>query len=131
MDYFIPLLNRVQDSLSIIEVKGVPDKLWRVLLLIIIVLVGGAWIGIPNWCLIFLAVMIGLIFILAVVVYIYLMIKRPDYLRSESFHIRKQAIELLGDKDGFLPADVSKVINVPYTTPQELPYKEEEEQNEE
>ena len=58
------------------------------------------------------------------------MIKNPDYLRSENFHIRKQAIELLGDKDGLLPTNVENVINVPYSSPNLIENKEVEEDEE-
>ena len=120
MSTLIPLLNRIQNSIGTIEVKGVPDKLWRVLLLLVVVLVGGAYLRIKEWCLILIAIVLGLVLLLAFGVYIFFMLKNPDYLRSESFQIRKQAIEILGDKDGLLPTDVAQVINVPYTSPKLL-----------
>lgn len=120
MSTLIPLLNRIQNSIGTIEVKGVPDKLWRVLLLLVVVLVGGAYLQIKEWCLILIAIVLGLVLLLAFGVYIFFMLKNPDYLRSESFQIRKQAIEILGDKDGLLPTDVAQVINVPNTSPKLL-----------
>lgn len=120
MSTLIPLLNRIQNSIGTIEVKGVPDKLWRALLLLVIVLVGGAYLQIKDWCLILIAIVLGLVLLLAFGVYIFFMLKNPDYLRSESFQIRKQAIEILGDKDGLLPTDVAQIINVPYTSPKLL-----------
>lgn len=124
MSTLIPLLNRIQNSIGTIEVKGVPDKLWRVLLLLVVVLVGGAYLQIKEWCLILIAIVLGLVLLLAFGVYIFFMLKNPDYLRSESFQIRKQAIEILGDKDGLLPTDVAQVINVPYTSPKLLENEE-------
>lgn len=120
MSTLIPLLNRIQNSIGTIEVKGVPDKLWRVLLLLVVVLVGRAYLQIKEWCLILIAIVLGFVLLLAFGVYIFFMLKNPDYLRSESFQIRKQAIEILGDKDGLLPTDVAQVINVPYTSPKLL-----------
>ena len=120
MSTLIPLLNRIQNSIGTIEVKGVPDKLWRVLLLLVVVLVGGVYLQIKYLCLILIAIVLGLVLLLAFGVYIFFMLKNPDYLRSESFQIRKQAIEILGDKDGLLPTDVAQVINVPYTSPKLL-----------
>lgn len=120
MSTLIPLLNRIQNSIGTIEVKGVPDKLWRVLLLLVVVLVGGAYLQIKEWCLILIAIVLGFVLLLAFGVYIFFMLKNPDYLRSERFQIRKQAIEILGDKDGLLPTDVAQVINVPYTSPKLL-----------
>lgn len=124
MSTLIPLLNRIQNSIGTIEVKGVPDKLWRVLLLLVIILAGGAYLQIKEWCLILIAIILGFVLILAFRVYLFFMLKNPDYLRSESFQIRKQAIEILGDKDGLLPTDVSQVINVPYTSPKLLENEE-------
>lgn len=120
MSTLIPLLNRIQNSIGTIEVKGVPDKLWRVLLLLVVVLMGGAYLQIKEWCLILIAIVLGFVLLLAFGVYIFFMLKNPDYLRSESFQIRKQAIEILGDKDGLLPTDVAQVINVPNTSPKLL-----------
>lgn len=131
MSTLIPLLNRIQNSIGTIEVKGVPDKLWRVLLLLVVVLVGGAYLQIKEWCLILIAIVLGLVLLLAFGVYIFFMLKNPDYLRSESFQIRKQAIEILGDKDGLLPTDIAKVINVPSSNANMLTYQEGDEQNEE
>lgn len=85
---------------------------------------GGAYLQIKEWCLILIAIVLGLVLLLAFVVYIFFMLKNPDYLRSESFQIRKQAIEILGDKDGLLPTDVAQVINVPYTSPKLLENEE-------
>lgn len=124
MSTLIPFLNRIHNSIGTIEIKGVPDKLWQVLLILVLAFIGGACFHIKEWCLILLAVFIGLVLLLVVVVYLFFMVKNPDYLRSESFQIRKQAIEILGDKDGLLPADVSQVINVPSTNPNQLENKE-------
>ena len=124
MNTLIPFLNRIQNSIGKVEVKGVPDKLWQVLLLLVVIWGCGAYFQIKEWCLILLAVIIALVFVLAVGVYLFFMVKNPDYLRSESFQIRKQAIEILGDKDGLLPTDVSQVINVPCTNPNLIESKE-------
>lgn len=64
MSTLIPLLNRIQNSIGTIEVKGVPDKLWRVLLLLVVVLVGGAYLQIKEWCLILIAIVLGLVLLL-------------------------------------------------------------------
>ena len=124
MSTLIPFLNRIQNSIGKVEVKRVPDKLWQVLLLLVVILGCGAYLQIKEWCLILLAVIIALVFVLAVGVYLFFMVKNPDYLRSESFQIRKQAIETLGDKDGLLPTDLSQIINVPSTNPNLIESKE-------
>lgn len=60
----------------------------------------------------------------------FFMFKDPDYLRSENYQIRKQAIETLGDKDGLLPTDIAQVINIPYASPNMLINQDEEVQDE-
>ena len=60
----------------------------------------------------------------------FFMFNNPDYLRSESYQIRKQAIEKLGDKDGLLPTNVAQVINVPYSSPNMFINQDEEVQDE-
>ncbi len=131
MSTLIPLLNRIQNSIGTIEVKGVPDKLWRVFLLLIVIFLFGAYFEVKEWCLVLIAVFLCLILMLAVGAYLFFMFKNPVYLRSESFQIRKQAIEILGDKDGLLPTDIAKVINVPSPNANMLTYQEGDEQNEE
>ena len=111
--------------------KGVPDKLWRVFLLLIVILLFGAYFEVKEWCLVLIAVFLCLILVLAVGAYLFFMFKNPVYLRSESFQIRKQAIEILGDKDGLLPTDIARVINVQSPTANMLTFQEGDEQNEE
>ena len=130
MNSLFPLINRVNNSIGTITVKGVPDKLWRVLLLLLLLLVGCAYFYINMLCQITIIVIISLVLLLTIITYVFFMIKNPDYLRSENFHIRKQAIELLGDKDGLLPTNVENVINVPYSSPNLIEKKEVEEDEE-
>lgn len=130
MSSLIPFFNRVQNSIVSIEVKGVPDKLWKVLILLVLVFIGAAYADIKNWCLILLAVLFFIILLLTVGSFLFFMFNNPDYLRSESYQIRKQAIEKLGDKDGLLPTNVAQVINVPYSSPNMLINQDEEVQDE-
>lgn len=48
MSSLIPFFNRVQNSIVSIEVKGVPDKLWKVLILLVLVFIGAAYADIKN-----------------------------------------------------------------------------------
>lgn len=61
MSSLFPFLNRVQNSIVLIEVKGVPDKLWTVIFLLVIIWIGAAYAEIKSWCLILLAVLIIII----------------------------------------------------------------------
>lgn len=44
--------------------------------------------------------------------YLYFSFKNPDYLRSEDYHLRKQSIEMLGDKDNYLPLDLREIRGI-------------------
>ena len=72
MSSLFTFLNRVQNSIVLIEVKGVPDKLWTVIFLLVIIWVGAAYAEIKSWCLILLAVLIVFILLLAVGSYLFL-----------------------------------------------------------
>lgn len=71
MSSLIPFFNRVQNSIVSIEVKGVPDKLWKVLILLVLVFIWAAYADIKNWCLILLAVLIFIILLLTVGSYLF------------------------------------------------------------
>jgi len=78
------------------------------------------WVTVTLLC---LAVMITLI---AIFGYIYFSIKNPDYLRSEDYHLKKQSLEILGDKNNTLQLDGKTFVDIVSNThqPEEL-YKEE------
>ncbi len=48
----------------------------------------------------------------SIIAYGYFMFTNPDYLRSEEYHLKKQSLELLGDKDNILRASASDVVAV-------------------
>ena len=106
--------TRVLDQVSKIQVKSITDSLFKYGLYILIVGTASASeiIKIPNWVSILLFsvgvlfVMIGLLF------YIYFAKKNPDYLRSESFQLRKQSIEMLGDKDNSLNPNMKNIVYI-------------------
>jgi len=49
---------------------------------------------------------VGLIF------YIYFALKDPDYLRSESFQLRKQSITVLGDKENQFNDNLKEIPSI-------------------
>ena len=59
----------------------------------------------------------GLLLVTAVLGYFYFTFKNPDYLRSEEYHLRKQSLEILGDKDNQLNPNVKEVkyVSSPYS----------------
>jgi hypothetical protein len=71
-----------------------------------------------NWVAIVLFSFAGLLFLIATFGYFYFTFKNPDYLRSEQYHLRKQSLEILGDKDKLLPIDAQNIVHItnPYTS---------------
>jgi hypothetical protein len=64
---------------------------------------------VPFWIQIILVIIILLLLFCNIGCYIFFMIKNPDYLRSEKFHIQKQALNLLGDQSKSL-SDEQQVV---------------------
>ena len=42
--------------------------------------------------------------------YVFFSFKNPDYLRSEQYQLKKQSLEILGDKDNLLPVDAENIV---------------------
>jgi hypothetical protein len=66
------------------------------------------------WVIILLFSLGSLFCIIGLIFYIYFAKKNPDYLRSESFQIKKQSIELLGDKEN---PNLIGIISIATTNP--------------
>lgn len=104
--------SKFTDQITKIKVTGVVDKLFIFgTLLIVLGVVSGilkaeAWITIVVFCFGFLFIASGLI------AYRFFAIKNPTYLRSEEFHLRQQSIEMLGDKDNYLPIDGKDIVAI-------------------
>lgn len=47
----------------------------------------------PSWILVFLAVILGAVFLLYFAAYVFFALRNPDYLRSEKYTLSKLAIE--------------------------------------
>jgi len=57
--------------------------------------------------------------------YLYLLLKNPEYLRSEEYQLRINSMRLLGDKDNPLHADARDIVSV-INNPKLPPPKEQE-----
>lgn len=59
----------------------------------------------------------GLIVVIGLIIYIYFVKINPDYLRTEDFQLRKQSIEMLGDKDNQQNPQLKNIIHIasPYS----------------
>lgn len=111
------ILQSLSSAIGRIRVKSVVDNFIRFVLILVVFIIVAAIFKIPEWLLVFFIVMLALSFITMLFVYIYFSIKNPDYLRSEDYHLRKQSMEILGDKDNYLPIDAKEIRGIanPYS----------------
>ncbi len=80
---------------------------------------GALWASAPGWMVIFLAIGLGLVLLVFLGAYIFLLVRNPDALRSEEFSLNKMAIEkgLIGDSThGFVAAnEVGKNVDAGFS----------------
>jgi len=100
-----------------IRIKSVVDNLVRLFVLSLGLFLFAAIFVSRIWVLIFFAVVVGLILLMIIVSYFFCLFTNPDLLRSEDYNIRKQSIEVLGDKDNYLPVDLGHYVKIanPYS----------------
>ncbi|MBK7374821.1 MAG: hypothetical protein IPJ02_04430 [Chitinophagaceae bacterium] len=110
-------LTRLTEQVNKIKVKNVVDMplfygLW-VLALTVISAIFKSQLG--NNCPILFC---RTIILIATFSYFFFAMKNPDYLRSEEYHLRKQSLEILGDKEKLLPIDGQNIVDIanPYPT---------------
>lgn len=89
------LLNQV----SSIKIKSVTDSLFKFGLLGLLIGVICAIFSDKNWVIIVVFSFSGLFILIGLFFYCYFALKKPEYLRSETFQTQKQALELLGDNE--------------------------------
>lgn len=101
--------TKILDQVSKVQIKSITDPLFRYS---VILLALGALTAIcktERWVVITLFIIGGVLLIVGLIFFFYFSIKNPDYLRSESFQLKKQTIELLGDKDNLLNPNVKEL----------------------
>ncbi|TGL45975.1 hypothetical protein [Leptospira perdikensis] len=64
------------------------------------------------WLQIFFVCIGGLPILIAIFSYIYFMFTSPDYLRSEEFHIKKYATEMIGAKGQEFSANADHLVSI-------------------
>ncbi len=99
-----------------VKVKSITDPLFRFSLLFGVIGGAVACFPAPVFVWIFLLSCCGLCLVLGIGFYIYFAINCPDYLRSESFQISKQSLEMLGDEKNKFNPNMDKII--PIANPQ-------------
>lgn len=91
--------TKIFSQVSQLKVKSVTDALFKYGALCILfgvitsIFTNKDWVTITILCFGGLFLSIGLVF------YGYFAIKKPDYLRSEIYQLKKQAVEILGDNE--------------------------------
>jgi len=91
--------TQIFNQVSQLRIKSVVDSLLKFGILVLVLAVVGAIFNLKDWILIILFSFAGLLIIVGIIFYIYFALKNPDYLRSETFQLRKQAVEFLGDNE--------------------------------
>lgn len=112
--------TKLTDQVSKIKVKNVVDMPLFYGLFVLGFAVIHSIFGEYQWVTITLFSFAGLLFIIATFGYFYFTFKNPDYLRSEEYHLKKQSLEILGDKDKLLPFDAKNIVEIsnPYQLPE-------------
>lgn len=102
--------TKLTQQVSSIKVKNVVDMpLFYGLFILVIGLISSIFSK-QNWVTIVIFSFAGLLFLIALFGYIYFTFKNPDYLRSEQYHLRKQSLEILGDKENLLPVGAENIV---------------------
>jgi hypothetical protein len=102
--------SNLTKQVSTIKVKNVVDMpLFYGLFLIMFGLISSVTSK-HEWVTIVIFSFACLQFIIALFGYLYFTFKNPDYLRSEQYHLRKQSLEILGDKENLLPVDAENIV---------------------
>lgn len=102
--------SKLTKQVSTIKVKNVVDMpLFYGLFVLLFGLISSA-VSKEPWVTKVLFCFAALLFVIATFGYLYFTFKNPDYLRSEHYHLRKQSLEILGDKDKLLPIDAKNIV---------------------
>jgi len=99
-------------AITSFQVKSVVDSLIKLLIVMIFFIIISAWLKLPEWLTIVLLWFSGSILVLIIFSFIGFAIFKPDYLRSESYNLRKQSLSILGDKDNYKRVDMRHVVDI-------------------
>lgn len=102
-------LTKIFEQVSKIQIKSITDPLLKYATIMIVLGCICASLKTDNWVLLTIFSLGVLLLVVAIVFYIYFSIKNPDYLRSETFQLQKQSIEMLGDKENSLNPNVREI----------------------
>lgn len=112
--------TRLTQQVSKIKVKNVVDMPLFYGLWVLAFAVISAAFSKFIWVIIVLFCFAGLLFLIALFGYLYFSFKNPDYLRSEEYHLKKQSLEILGDKENLLPVEGQNIVDIANPYPIQL-----------
>ena len=104
--------TKVLDQVSKIRIKSITDSLFRYGLYLFVLATISAIFKTEIWVTVLLFSVGGLFELIGLCFYFYFAKTNPDYLRSESFQIKKQSIEMLGDKDNQFNPNIRSIIYI-------------------
>ncbi len=83
----------------------------------LVFIIVSAYLKLPEWLIVVLLWFSGAILVLVLLAYVGFAIFKPDYLRSESYNLRKQSLSILGDKENYKKVDMRHLVDIanPYT----------------
>ena len=105
-------IRSLSQAVSSFHIKSVIDPLIKLFLILLLFIVGAACFKIYEWVIICLVCFEGLVLILILGAYICFAIYKPDYLRSESYNLRKQSLSILGDKENYKRVDMRHLVDI-------------------
>jgi glucose uptake protein GlcU len=110
--------TKLTDQVGKIKVKNVVDMPLFYALWVLAFAVISAVCCLHEWITITLFCFAAVLLFLAAFGYFFFTFKNPDYLRSEEYHLRKQSLEILGDKENLLPVNPQNIVDVsnPYNS---------------
>lgn len=112
--------TKATEQISKIKVKNVVDMpLFYGMLVLILSVISGIFCQL-IWLTVVLLIFAGVLIVLAVFGYFFFTFKNPDYLRSEEYHLRKQSLEILGDKEKLLPIDGQNIVDIANPYPSQI-----------
>lgn len=110
-------LNSITHAISKIRVNSVVDSLGKLMLLSLVVSLIAAIFVKVTWVLIVLFCFPGALLLMYTVSHFYCLFKNPDLLRSEEFNIKKQIVEVMGDKDNHQLIDTEHLASIANPNP--------------
>lgn len=91
--------TKIFNQVSELKVKSVTDALFKFGIICLLLGIIAAIFSNKDWVTITVFIFAGLFILIGLVFYCFFALKKPDYLRSETYQLKKQAVEMLGDNE--------------------------------